>query len=97
MLVVQHDTQNFRQKKVANETRSNVCKYSAINRGQGSRSKTCGKILKGKFATILKKHTLQAVLLTIIFQDVIKGKVLMIIVLVNSSMFMVLTPIVDYF
>ena len=52
--------------------------------------KQCGKILKGKFATNLKKHTLLAAHLTIIFHDVIKGKVLIIIVLVISSMVMVL-------
>ena len=43
MLVVQYQTQNFRQKKVAKEM-------------LGSSSETMWKILKGKFATNLKKH-----------------------------------------
>ena len=80
---------------MAKETRSNVCKYSANNKQENSSrclvqegQKQCSKILKGKFATNL--NTLQAAHLTIIFHDVIKGEVLMIIVLVISSMVMVL-------
>ena len=60
MLVVQYQTQNFRQKKVAKETRSNVQKYFAYNKEKNSSrcfvqkgQKQYGKILKGKFAANL--------------------------------------------
>ena len=53
--------QNFRKKKVAKETRSNVWKYLHIIKKRTSRclvqgQKQCGKILEGKFATNLRKH-----------------------------------------
>ena len=60
MLVVQCQTQIFRQKMVK-ETRTNVWKYFAYNKEETSRClvqvhKQCGKLLKGKFAINLKKH-----------------------------------------
>ena len=60
MLVVQYQTQDFRQ-KVAKETRSNVWKYLPTIKKRTSRclvqgQKQYGKILKKKFATNLLKQ-----------------------------------------
>ena len=55
-------TQNFRQKKIDKETRSNVCNYFAYNKEENSSrclvqgQKQCGKILNRKLATNLKKQ-----------------------------------------
>ena len=61
MLVAQYQTQNFRQKKMAKETRNNVGSILPTTKRKTSRclvqgQKQCGKILKGNFATNLKKH-----------------------------------------